>query len=277
MQQGFFDKVEKSVASIHGYSTLVPEIAIVTGTGLGSVLDEIEIEIEIAYGDIEGFPVSTAPSHAGKLILGRLHGYRVVALSGRFHAYEGWSDDELVLPIYVLKMLGADRLIVTNAAGGLNPNFSVPSVMLIEDHLSFLGVFPLAGPNDDRLGVRFPDMSRAYDLDMRHAALEIAEKADIKMETGTYIAWHGPALETNAERKFCRMAGGDAVGMSTVLEVVAANHAGIKVLGFSVIANAATGGDEQQVDTLEDILVGVDLVAGKIGYVIGQLLKEKRI
>lgn len=277
MTPDFYDKVQRAVASIRSRSGLVPEVAIIAGTGLGPMLDDIEIDADIAYGEIDEFPVSTAPSHAGRMIIGRLHGHAVIALSGRFHAYEGWSNDELVLPVYTLHQLGAGRLIVTNASGGLNPDLAVPSIMLIEDHISLLGVYPLTGPNDDRLGVRFPDLSQAYDKEMRAAAVQTADELGLPLERGIYVACHGPALETSAERRFCRLIGGDVVGMSTVLEVVAANHVGMRVLGFSVVGNAATGGDDQQPDTLEDILASVHRVAGDLRGLIAEMLRGKRL
>ncbi len=249
MKADFSQRVAGAVAAIRSIRDYHPDLALVTGTGLGPLLDEIDVVARIPYGEIAGFPVSTAPGHAGELLLGDLCGRRVVAQNGRFHLYEGWSGDDIVLPVYVMAALGARRYVVTNAAGGLNPDLTVGAAVLIRDQINMTGLHPLAGPNDEALGPRFPDMSRAYDPDLRTAALRHGEMAQ-----GIYAAIHGPEFETSAERRFLRMAGGDLVGMSTALEVIAANHAGMQVLGFSVVTNSATGGPDQQPDTLEEVL-----------------------
>ena len=249
MQADFPERVARATAAIRRVRDYAPELALVTGTGLGPMLDEIDVVARIPYGEIAGFPISTAPGHAGELLLGDLRGRRVVAQSGRFHLYEGWSADDIVLPVYVMAALGARRYVVTNAAGGLNPALKVGAAVLITDQLNLTGLHPLAGPNDKALGPRFPDMSRAYDPDLGKAALRHGEMAQ-----GIYAAIHGPEFETSAERRFLHMAGGDLVGMSTAQEVIAANHAGMAVLGFSVVTNSATGGPDQQPDTLEEVL-----------------------
>ena len=268
MNSDFPNRIAKAVASIRQVTDIKPEIALVTGTGLAALLDEIVVSHKIPYGQIAGFPVSTAPSHKGELIFGTLGGKNVVAQSGRFHLYEGWSGADIVLPVYVLRALGAQSYVVTNAAGALNADFSVGDVMLIEDQLNFTGVHPLTGPNDDTLGPRFPDMSRAYDPDLRANALGVADGLGLKIQRGIYACVHGPEFETSAERRFLSMAGGDAVGMSTVPEVIAAGHAGLRVLGFSAITNAATGGPDQQPDTLEEVLENAQIAAVNIGKII---------
>ncbi len=268
MGPGFSQRVNDALSSIRRKTSSKPEIALVTGTGLSGLLNEINVETKIPYADIEGFPVSTAPSHAGELIFGTIGSTQIVAQNGRFHLYEGWSGDDIVLPVYVLAGLGASSYVVTNAAGGLNAKYRVGQTMLIEDHLNFLGVHPLTGPNDDSLGPRFPDMSKSYDPHLRSAALESAKELGVEMQRGIYAAVHGPEFETSAERRFLTLAGGDAVGMSTVPEVIAANHAGMKVLGFSAITNAATGGPDQQPDTLEEVLENADKAAVNIRAVI---------
>ena len=248
-----------------GYGT-----ALVLGTGLGPLAEEMEIDTAIPYGEIDGFPVSTAPGHRGRLCFGTLHGSKVVAMQGRFHLYEGWAPGDVTLPIYVLKALGVENLVVTNAAGGLNPDYRPGDAMLITDHLNFTGHDPLAGENFEELGPRFPDMSRAYCPELLGMAKQAADEAGVEIRQGIYCGVHGPSLETSAERRFFRSAGGDAVGMSTVCEVIAAAHAGLRVLGFSAIANAATGGPDQQPDTIEQILE----YAGEAGKTIMQVLSK---
>lgn len=266
MKADFGKRVAEACGSVRAVSDFVPEVALVAGTGLAPMLEEIEVTARLPYEEIAGFPVSTAPGHAGELILGELRGRRVVAQSGRFHLYEGWSGDDIVLPVYVMRALGAERYVVTNAAGGLNPELAVGSAVVIADQLNFTGLHPLAGPNDVALGPRFPDMSRAYCPDLRAAG------ALAHLPTGIYAAIHGPEFETSAERRFLSMAGGDLVGMSTALEVIAANHAGMRVLGFSVVTNSATGGPDQQPDTLEEVLENAAIGAVKIRAAIAAML-----
>lgn len=273
MQQDFADRIDKATRYLRGICDYGPEIALVAGTGLGTLLNQIEVEKVIDYRDIPEFPVSTAPSHKGELVLGRLAGKKVIAQNGRFHLYEGWSADDVVFPVYVLRALGALDYVVTNAAGGLNPAYQVGDIMVLRDHMNFMNVHPLTGANFDHLGVRFPDMSRAYDPDLRQQAVQVAENLGAKMRAGIYAAVHGPEFETSAERRFLKMAGGDAVGMSTLPEVIAANHAGLRVLGFSVITNAATGDADQQPDTLEEVLENAGRAAGKIADIVVAMIK----
>ena len=274
MSPDFSDRVSAAVASIRQQTKFNAEIALVTGTGLAGLLAEIDVETRIPYAKIECFPVSTAPSHQGELVFGTLKGRKVVAQNGRFHLYEGWAGEDIILPVYVMRALGASDYVVTNAAGALNADYQVRDVMLIEDHINFQGAHPLTGPNDDALGLRFPDMSRAYDPDLQKAAVQAAEKLNLPIQSGIYAAIHGPEFETSAERRFLRMAGGDAVGMSTVLEVVAANHAGMRVLGFSAISNSATGGPDQQPDTLEEVLENTAFSAVSISKIIVKMLDD---
>ncbi len=267
MNPDFPRRLTKATEAIRKITDFRPDLALVAGTGLGALASETDVEARIPYAQIEGFARSTAPGHAGELILGRLWGRNVIVQSGRFHLYEGWSGDDIVLPVYVLRALGAERYVVTNAAGGLNPDLRVGDAVLIRDHLNFTGAHPLRGPNDEALGPRFPDMSRAYDPDLREAAL-----AHQDLPQGIYAAVHGPEFETSAERRFLRAAGGDLVGMSTVLEVIAANHAGMRVLGFSVVTNAATGGPEQQPDSLEEVLHNAAIGAERIRAVLKTMM-----
>lgn len=245
------------------------EIGLILGSGLGQMVDAVESARHIDYADIDGFPRSTAPSHAGRLVLGRLAGRKVLVMQGRFHLYEGWSAKDIACPIYAMKRLGVKHLVVTNAAGGLNPNYEPGDVMLIDDHINFLGTNPLIGANDESLGPRFPDMSKAYWPAHRELVMSKALDLNIDLQHGIYAAVTGPSFETSAERRMLRMAGGDAIGMSTVIEVITANHVGMRALGFSAIANAATGSVHQQPDTLEDVVAN----AQRAGVQIGRLLE----
>lgn len=247
------------------------EVALMLGSGLGQLADAVANAAIIPYGEIEGFPVSTAPGHKGQLVIGELFGRRTVVMQGRLHLYEGWQPGDIALAVYLLKRLGVDTLVVTNAAGGLNPDYRPGDVMLIEDHLNFTGQSPLVGANDEAIGLRFPDQSRLYDPDLQRRALAAAERAGIELRRGIYCGLKGPELETSAERRFFRMAGGDAVGMSTVMEVIAANHAGLRILGLSAIANAATGGPEQEPDTIESVVAMAAVCGVKMEAVLREL------
>jgi purine-nucleoside phosphorylase len=268
------DRVAAARASIGDRLGVPAGTALILGSGLGQLAGAVEAAAVVPYGEIEGFPVSTAPGHAGQLVAGRLFGRRVVLMQGRVHLYEGRSAQDIALAVHLMKALGAVRLIVTNAAGALNPKFAPGEVMLIEDHLNFTGANPLTGPNDDRLGLRFPDLSRAYDPALRAAALRAAAAAGVSLRHGIYAGIAGPSLETSAERRFLRSAGADAVGMSTVIEVIAAAHAGLPVLGLSAITNAATGGPDQAPDTIEAVLAMAATAGGTIAALIARMLPE---
>jgi purine-nucleoside phosphorylase len=230
--------IEEAASVVREHSTLQPDVAIVLGTGLGGLAQEVQREAEIAYGDIPGFPLSTVESHAGRLLLGTLGGKRVVAMQGRFHRYEGYSMADIVFPVRVMRALGATTLVVSNACGGMNPLWSPGDLMLIADHINLLGDNPLVGPNDDRLGPRFPDMSAPYDPGFRALARAVARDLKIVLREGVYVAVAGPNLETAAEYRFLRAIGADVVGMSTVPEVIAAVHMRMRVLGVSIITDA---------------------------------------
>lgn len=217
-----------------------PEIGIVLGSGLGELADEY-CEIKIAYKDIPNFPVSTVKGHSGNLVFAEINGKKVVMMQGRFHFYEGHSMQTVTYPIKVMKKLGVKTVILTNAAGGVNPYFKPSSLMIIKDHINFMGTNPLIGPNDDSLGERFPDMSEVYTKKLRKIAYTIAEKLNIPVERGVYIALTGPTYETPAEVNMVRTFGADAVGMSTVPEAVVAKWLGMQVLGISCICNSAAG------------------------------------
>ena len=230
-------KIQESVEAIRKKCRLEPSIGIILGTGLGALADEIFDKTVIDYGEIPHFPLSTVESHHGKLILGRLGGKDVVAMQGRFHFYEGYSMEQITLPVRVMKFLGAKTLIVSNAAGGLNPNFRKGDIMIIVDHINLLGDNPLIGVNDDTIGPRFPDMSEPYSKELISLAMQAASENKIRVERGVFAAMTGPSLETRAEYRFLRMIGADAVGMSTVPEDIVAVHMGMKVCGFSVITD----------------------------------------
>ncbi|WNF37924.1 purine-nucleoside phosphorylase [Bacillaceae bacterium IKA-2] len=233
--------MNSTVAFLKGKIDFQPEIGLILGSGLGVLADEIENPIKIPYNEIPGFPVSTVEGHAGQLVIGNLHGKKVIAMQGRFHFYEGYSLDKVTLPVRVMKQLGVKSLIVTNAAGGINESFTPGDLMIIKDHINNAGINPLIGPNDSSQGVRFPDMSTAYNKKFIELAKSIASRLNITIKEGVYVGNTGPSYETPAEIRMLRMIGGDAVGMSTVPEVIVARHAGIEVLGISCISNMAAG------------------------------------
>lgn len=218
-----------------------PQIAVVLGSGLGAFADELEAATRIRYSRIPGFPRSTAVGHAGQLVIGKSSGVAVAAMQGRVHLYEGYSPAEVVFPMRVLARLGIGAVILTNAAGGINLSFKPGALVILSDHINLLGANPLTGPNDDRLGPRFPDMTEAYCKSYRCAALEEARRLGIEVHQGVYAAIAGPSYETPAEIRYLRTIGADVVGMSTVPEAIAARHAGIRVLGISCVTNMAAG------------------------------------
>ena len=231
-------KVDETVSFLKGKMKRAPTVVIILGTGLGGLIDSIEIDTLLPYEEIPHFPRSTVEGHQGNLIFGNLNGKSVAVLQGRFHYYEGYSTRELTLPLRTLSLLGAKTLVVTNAAGGLDPGFVPGTIMVIRDHLNFIGENPLRGENVDAWGGRFPDLSEPYDRKLIAVTLQCAEKLHMtNVTTGVYVAIPGPSLETPAETRFLRLAGADAVGMSSVPEVIVAKHAGMKVLGLSAVAN----------------------------------------
>ncbi len=231
------ETIDEAAEFIQSKTELEPEIGIILGTGLGSLADEINLEQEISYRDIPHFPVSTVESHAGKLIFGHLGGKNLVAMQGRFHYYEGYDMKQVTLPVRVMKALGTETLVVSNACGGLNPLFRAGDIMVITDHINLLGSNPLFGPNDETLGPRFPDMCCCYDPELIKQAENAALNLGIRLQKGVYVAVAGPNLETAAEYRFLRIIGADVVGMSTVPEVIVARHQGMRVLGFSLVTD----------------------------------------
>ena len=231
------ERIEAAADRVRAAFPRQPDAGIILGTGLGAVANRIEVEATIDYADIPGFPLSTVESHAGRLLCGRLGGRTVVAMQGRFHRYEGYSLREVTFPVRVLRARGAKVLIVSNACGGMHPLWAPGDLMLISDHINLLGDSPLIGPNDDRLGPRFPDMSAPYDAELRELARGVALEQRITLREGVYVAVAGPNLETRAEYRFLRALGADVVGMSTVPETTVAVHGGMRVLGISIITD----------------------------------------
>ncbi|MEO0075292.1 MAG: purine-nucleoside phosphorylase [candidate division WOR-3 bacterium] len=232
-----WEKVKITVQTIRKKTQYKPEIGIILGTGLGQLVSEIKIEIAIKYKDLPHFLVPTVETHSGQLIFGKLAGKKIVAMQGRFHYYEGYEMQDITLPVRVMKELGVHTLLVSNAAGGLNPQFQAGDIMLITDHINLMGDNPLRGVNDKRCGPRFPDMYNCYDKELIRIVEEVALSSKIKIQKGVYLGVHGPNLETAAEYRAFRILGADAVGMSTVPEVIVARQIGLKVLGFSVITD----------------------------------------
>ncbi len=231
------ERIDSAVEVIRSRSDVEPRVAIILGTGLGGLAEDINARATIPYEEIPNFPVSTVESHSGRLLIGHLAGQPVVAMQGRFHRYEGYTLQQVTFPVRVMRDLGAEILIVSNACGGMNPMWDVGDLMLIADHINLLGDNPLIGPNADELGPRFPDMSEPYDLRLQRLAIEVARDERLTLRRGVYAAVAGPNLETRAEYRFLRMIGADVVGMSTVPEVIVANHGGMRVLGVSIITD----------------------------------------
>ncbi|MBQ9889793.1 MAG: purine-nucleoside phosphorylase [Firmicutes bacterium] len=246
-----------------------PELGMILGTGLGGLAAQIEDPVEVLYRDIPNFLVSTAPDHAGKFIFGTLCGKKIMCMSGRFHFYEGYDYQDLVAPVRVMKLMGVKKLIVTNAAGAVNESYRPGDLMMIKDHIKMTGASPLCGPNDEAFGPRFFDMTDAYSKEMRSVARECAKRHEIKVHEGVYFFFTGPQFETPAEVRAARILGGDAVGMSTVTEVLTAAHCGIPVLGFSMISNMGAGILDQPLSGEE-----VTEIAQKAGPMFAEYLAD---
>lgn len=270
-----FDKIEESVKFIREQWSGQPKAGIILGTGLGPLVDKLEIEASIDYADIPNFPQSTAMSHDGRLVCGKLDGLPVVAMQGRIHMYEGYPLKEITLPIRVMKALGADLLVVSNAVGGLNPYYRKGDIMLIDDQINLMGDNPLIGINDDRLGPRFPDMCEPYSQELIDRALRIARAEDIVAHKGVLVAVAGPNLETRAEYRFLRTIGADVVGMSTVPEVIVAVHAGMKVVGFSVVTDLCFPDALEPADVNDIVRVANEAEPKLTKLVMGVLAEEK--
>ncbi|MBL9123693.1 MAG: purine-nucleoside phosphorylase [Planctomycetaceae bacterium] len=269
-----FGEVAEAVAAIRRNSSLVPRAAIVLGTGLGGLASQIEADWSAPYEEIPHFPRSTSIGHSGRLVLGRLEGVPVVAMEGRFHAYEGYAYDRITFPVRVIKALGAELLIVSNACGGMNPQYHAGDIMVIDDHINLMGGNPLTGINDDRLGPRFPDMSQPYDQRLIARALEIARRENFVAHRGVYVAVSGPNLETRAEYRFLRTIGADVVGMSTVPEVIVAVHAGLRVLGLSIVTDLCFP-EALKPAKIEDILAYAEGAEPKLQAIVRGILRDE--
>lgn len=246
------EKITKTADFIRNQVSDLPKIGIILGSGLGDLVNQMEVDLKLDYADIPNFPISTVEGHSGKLIFGRLGGKRVMAMQGRFHYYEGYDMKQVTFPVRVMKALGVETLFVSNAAGGMNKEFVVGDVMVITDHINLFPENPLRGKNYNELGTRFPAMTEAYSHDLIAMADRIADEDNIRLMHGVYVGTTGPTFETPAEYEYFRIIGGDAVGMSTVPEVIVANHAGMRVFGVSVITDLG-GKDVKQVPTHEEV------------------------
>lgn len=266
------ETIQNAADFLKGKYEQKPKVGLILGSGLGVLADEIENPLKIPYGEIPDFPVSTVEGHAGQLVFGQLSGNEVVAMQGRFHFYEGYSMEKVTFPVRVMKQLGVEILIVTNAAGGVNESFQPGDLMIITDHINNMGTNPLIGPNDQKLGARFPDMSESYSKELRVVAKEIAARLKIDVKEGVYFGNPGPVYETPAEIRMIRTLGGDAVGMSTVPEVIVARHSGLKVLGISCISNMAAGILDQPL-THEEVIQTTEKVKANFLSYIKEIVK----
>ncbi len=266
------EQIKSTAEHIKRQVSITPEVGIILGTGLGGLVKEIEILNSIPYESIPNMPLSTVEGHSGKMIFGMLGGKKVVAMQGRFHFYEGYSMQQVVFPVRLMKYLGIKTLLVSNASGGVNPGFEKGDLMIITDHINMLPN-PLIGKNESELGERFPDMSETYDKSLIAKAKEIAKKNNIKVQEGVYVALTGPSLETPAEYKFMRIIGGDTVGMSTVPEVIAAHHMGIPCFAISIITDLGVEGKIVKV-TLEEILRTAEKAEPKMTLIMKELVKS---
>lgn len=264
-----WEKVQETVAFLKSKGIVDAEYGIILGTGLGNLAEEIAVELAIAYSDIPNFPVSTVPGHSGQLIFGTVGDKKVLAMRGRFHFYEGWAMEQTVFPVRVMKFLGIDKLIVSNASGGVNPNFKVGDIMIITDHINFMPVHPLHGLNEDRFGPRFVDMHEPYDHKMIARMEKVAQKLKIPVHKGVYLALQGPTFETPAEYRMVRLVGGDTVGMSTVPEVIVAKHMDMRCFGVSVITDLGIEGQVHAVSHEE-----VQEVARKSEKLLSKMVVE---
>ncbi|MGE5702336.1 MAG: purine-nucleoside phosphorylase [Clostridia bacterium] len=247
-----YEHIQEAKEYILKHTETPPTIGLILGSGLGGLANDIEQPVIIPYSSIPHFAMSTVESHVGQLVIGRLEGNMVVAMQGRFHYYEGHTLDAVTFPVRVMKEIGVETIIMTNASGAINKGFKPGDLMLVTDHINLMGVNPLIGPNDDRLGVRFPDLSSAYHPSLCQLARKVAQEQQIELQEGVYVACSGPSFETPAEIKMMRTLGGDAVGMSTVPEVIVANHAGLRVMAISCVSNMAAGILDQPI-TAEEV------------------------
>lgn len=266
-------KIEETLYVIHSHTGDEYPIGIILGTGLGGLVNEIEVKHKIDYGDLPHFPLSTVESHHGNLIFGNIADKKVVAMQGRFHYYEGYSMQQITYPVRVMKFLGVKTLLVSNACGGMNPRYRKGDIMLMTDHINLLGDNPLIGPNEDELGPRFPDMSEPYSLELIKLAEKVASENNIKVQKGVYVAVPGPNLETKAEYKFLRETGADVVGMSTIPENIVANHMGMRVLGISIVTDECFPETLKPVN-VEEIIATAMAAEPKMTLIMKEVIKQ---
>ncbi|HTO16203.1 MAG TPA: purine-nucleoside phosphorylase [Edaphocola sp.] len=269
----FFEEIKETTNYIKSKIKSIPEFAIVLGSGLGGLTNLVTVEKELYYNEIPNFPQSTVEGHDGKLIFGTIGEKAVMMMAGRFHYYEGYSMKQVTFPMRVMKALGIHTMIVSNAAGGMNPDFQIGDIMIIKDHINLFPEHPLRGKNDDRLGVRFPDMSEPYNQELINIVKDIAQKNNIPIKEGVYIGLQGPTFETRAEYKYLHIIGGDAVGMSTVPEVIVAIHSGMKVFAASIITDIGIR-EELNVITHEEVLEAANNAAPKLEKIVSELIKS---
>ncbi len=267
-----YEKLVNCYKNFREKTEFVPKVALVLGSGLGDYAQKIKVEKEIPYSDIEGFPVSTVPGHAGKFIFGYVDNVPVVCMKGRVHYYEGYDISDVVLPIRLMKLMGAEILFLTNAAGGVNTSFHAGDLMLIKDHISVFAPNPLIGANIEELGTRFPDMSQVYDKDLQKIIRDKAKENDIYLQEGVYTQLTGPSYESPADIKLLRTLGCDAVGMSTVVEAICANHCGMRICGISCISNLAAGMSENPLNHKE-VQEAADLAAPKFQKLVTEAIR----
>ena len=269
-------QIDEAVSAIRRACSLEPAVALVLGTGLGSLVDRMQVECRLRMADVPHFATPTVNTHAGELLLGWLAGKPVLAVSGRVHVYEGYTMKQVTFPVRVAKALGAKVVVVSNAAGGLNPQFKAGDLMVITDHINLMGDNPLVGPNDDVLGPRFPDMSEPYDRKLVDLADSVALMRKLRLQRGVYLAVPGPNLETAAEYRFMRMMGADAVGMSTVPEVIVAVHAGLRVLGFSAITDECLP-DALQKANVDKIIATANAIEPRLTEVVAGCVESMEV
>jgi purine-nucleoside phosphorylase len=273
MENKIYEMVNKAVEVIRKHTSSTPKIGIILGTGLGAFARQVEADCKIEYIEIPHFSPSTVDSHTGRLIFAKIDGKEIVMMEGRLHFYEGYSMHQITFPVRVMKALGVEKLLITNACGSLNPYFEKSNLMVIDDHINLLGTNPLIGPNDERLGLRFPDMSQPYSRELIDLAEETALKTNIKLYKGVYVSMPGPILETRAEYRFLRTIGADVVGMSTVPEVIVAVHSNMKVLGISVITDECYP-DALEAVGIEKIIEAASVAEPKLTQLMTEIIKK---
>ncbi len=269
-----YKQIQEAVDFMRLYTDFAPEYGIVLGTGLGNLTDDLLVACEIDYRDIPHFPISTVQSHKGKLVFGYLEGKAVVVMAGRFHYYEGYSAQQVTFPIRVLKFLGIETLFITNVAGSTNGDIEAGDIVFVRDHVNLQPDNPLRGENDERLGVRFPDMKNAYDKSLINRGLAIAKEHSIRAHSGVYVALQGPNLETPAEYNFLHLIGGDLVGMSTVPEVLVARHSDLRTMVISIVSNKCYPLSEIKETTVENVIALAKIAEPKMRLIIKELLRD---